>query len=177
MTFVASTSTDPSSLIAAVRQEVGKIDRRQPIYNMRTMEQIVGDSMLPRRFALFLFTLMSAAALLLATIGLYGVIAYAVTQRTHEIGIRMALGARQSDVLRDVLREGMRLALAGGVCGLVLALALTRLLGSLLYGVSAADPVVYLSVGVVLLLVALVACLVPARRATRVDPLVALRYE
>ncbi|HVG39302.1 MAG TPA: ABC transporter permease, partial [Pyrinomonadaceae bacterium] len=177
MYFAIHTSIPPTNLASAVRHQVQELDKEQPIAAVATMEELISDSLAQSRFGAITLGAFAALALTLAMAGIYGVMSYTVTQRTHEIGIRMALGARQSDVLRDVLREGMRLALAGGVCGLVLALALTRLLGSLLYGVSAADPVVYLSVGVVLLLVALVACLVPARRATRVDPLVALRYE
>ena len=141
------------------------------------MAELIRDSISTRRFALTILILFAALALLLALSGIYGVISYSVTQRTQEIGIRMALGARAADVLRLVLVQCMRLTVIGVVLGLIGAYALTRLMTSLLFGVTATDITTFVLVSISLLLVALVACLIPARRATRVDPLVALRYE
>ncbi|MCA1619677.1 MAG: ABC transporter permease [Acidobacteria bacterium] len=168
---------DPSALAPLLREEVRALDRQLPVYDVKTMGKVWADSTAYRRVTMFLMAGFAAAALLLAGVGLYGVLSYTVAQRTHEIGIRMALGAQGRDVLRLVVRQGMLLTLAGLGVGLAVALLLTRLMTGLLYGVSAADPAVYALVSLLLAAVALVACLVPARRATKVDPMVALRYE
>jgi putative ABC transport system permease protein len=168
---------DPAALAPPVRRESRAIDPAQPVYRVRTMEEVLAGSIATQRLSATLLTFFAAVALALAAVGIYGVMSYAVTQRRHEIGIRMALGAQGRDVLLMVVGQGMLLALLGLGLGLLAALALTRLLEGLLYGVSATDPFVFASVPVVLGAVALLANLVPARRAMRVDPLVALRHE
>ncbi|MGA9769115.1 MAG: ABC transporter permease [Blastocatellia bacterium] len=177
MTVIVKTSTDPMSLAAAVRQQVLSIDPDQPIYNLNTMQQQRADSIAPEQLNLMLLGVFAAVALILAAVGIYGVMAYSVTQRTHEIGIRMALGAQSSDVLGMVIRQGMKLALGGLVIGTFGAWLTTRAMASLLFGVSATDTVTFIAVPVVLGVVSFVACAVPARRATKVDPMIALRYE
>jgi putative ABC transport system permease protein len=153
------------------------VDPDQPVYQVRTMQQLKSEWVSQRFLALLLVGLFAGAALALAAVGIYGVMAYSVTQRTHEIGIRVALGAGPGNVLRMILAQGAGLASMGLAAGIGVALILTRLMKSLLYGVSATDPFAYLG-GVALLFgVALLACWLPARRATRVDPIVALRYE
>jgi putative ABC transport system permease protein len=168
---------DPTSLAPAIRNEVLQIDKDQPISNVGTMEEIVAAEVAPQKFLTWLLAVFAATAMLLAAIGIYGVMAYSVTQRTHEIGIRMALGAGRGDVLRMVISQGMKLAFIGVACGLVGAFLLTRSMSSLLYGVSATDPLTYAGVAALLSAVALLACLIPARKATKVDPMIALRYE
>jgi putative ABC transport system permease protein len=175
--LAVKTKGDPTSLAPAIRNEVLQMDKDQPISNVGTMEQIVAATVAPQKFATWLLAVFAAAAMLLAAIGIYGVMAYSVTQRTHEIGIRMALGAGRRDVLRMVVSQGMKLAFIGVALGLAGAFALTRLMSSLLYGVSATDPLTYGGVSLLLASVALLACLIPARKATRVDPMIALRYE
>jgi putative ABC transport system permease protein len=171
------TDGDPASLAAAVRGAIGSVDRDLPVYRVTTMERLVADSLAQRRFSMLLLGVFAALALALAVLGLYGVMSYTVAQRTHEIGIRMALGAQGRDVLRMVLGQGMVLVAVGVVLGLGGALALTRVMSSLLFGVSATDPTTYSVIAALLALVALAASYVPARRATKVDPMVALRYE
>ncbi|HEV3468003.1 MAG TPA: ABC transporter permease, partial [Pyrinomonadaceae bacterium] len=177
MTLVVRCAGDPAALAAAVREQVWAVDKDQPVYNVRTMEQLLGESLAQRRFTMLLVAVFAGAALLLAAVGLYGVMSYAVAQRTHEIGIRMALGAQRRDVLRIMLGQGMSLTLAGVCLGLAAAAGLTRVLASLLYGVSATDPSVYAGVTLILTAVAFLASSIPARKATRVDPVIALRYE
>ena len=177
MSIVLRTAGDPTALSNEVRQQVLAIDPDQPIYSVQTMGQIWEDSIAPDRLLLMLLGTFAAVALVLAGVGIYGVMAYSVTQRTHEIGIRMALGARQGNVLGMVVRQGMTLAVAGLAIGLVGAWLATRAMASLLFGVSATDPATFAMISVVLAGVALGACLVPARRATKVDPMIALRYE
>jgi putative ABC transport system permease protein len=177
MTIVARTSNDPLALVSAARAEVQRMDPDQPISAVATMDQLLGDSVSLSRFTTLVLGVFAAIALVLAAVGIYGVIAYAVAQRTHEIGIRMALGARPYDVLRLVLAQGTRLTVWGAGIGVIAALALTRLMTSLLYQVSATDPLTFAAVALLLVGVALAASYVPARRATKVDPLVALRYE
>ncbi len=175
--LVVRTTTDPTGLAAAVRKEVTAVDPNQPVANVKTMEQWVSESVAQPRFRTVLLGLFSAVALVLAVVGIYGVVAYAVTERTHEVGIRLALGARGRDVLRLVVGQGMKLTLCGVALGLAASLALTRLMSSLLFGVTAHDPVTFAGVTLLFATVALVACLIPARRATKVDPMIALRYE
>jgi len=177
MTLVVRTSGDPASLTGAVRGAISGLDKDLPVFRVKTMEQFVSDSMAQRRFAMTLVGIFAAVAMALACVGLYGVLSYSITQRSHEIGIRMALGAQISDVLRLVVGEGMLLALAGVAIGSVASFLLTRLMASLLFGVTPGDPLTFATIAASLTLVALVACFAPARRATRVDPIVALRYE
>jgi predicted permease len=175
--WLIRSSVNPLNLASAVQREIRKVDPEVPASNIKTMEQYLSASVSPRRFNLWLLTVFAAAALVLATIGIYGVMSYTVAQRTREIGVRMALGAQRSDILRMMVGHGMLLAVAGLVAGLAGALALSRLMGGLLYQVSTTDPATYILLTFFLLLVTLAACLVPARRATKVDPMVALRYE
>ncbi|HXG65436.1 MAG TPA: ABC transporter permease [Blastocatellia bacterium] len=176
-TLVARTSSDPLAMVAAIRSQVQEMDPNQPLYNVRTMEQVLADSIGRPRFNTLLIAIFAVVALILATVGIYGVISYSVTQRTHEIGIRMALGARATDILAMVFKQGLKLALAGVAVGLAGAFALTQLMSSLLFGVTAADPITYVAISLLLTGVALAASYLPARRATKVDPMVALRYE
>jgi putative ABC transport system permease protein len=177
MQLAVRTTADPTSLLNAIRNEVHAVDKDIPIYQVATMEQLMTTTTAQRRFTLLLAGVFAALSLVLAGLGIYSVIAYAVTQRTHEIGLRMALGAQGRDVLRLIGGQGMRLALAGLVTGLAASLALTRLMESLLFGVRPTDPLTFGIVTLLLLTVTLLACWVPARRATKLDPLHALRYE
>lgn len=161
----------------AVHSRIQSIDRDQPVQRILTLEQCLADSLAPQRMNMRLSGALGALALVLAAIGIYGLFSFLVEERTHEIGVRMALGAQTPDLLKMVLGQGLRLALAGGITGLAAAVGLTRFLRSLLYGVSCLDPLTFLGVSLFLLLVALAACYLPARRACRVDPLVAIRYE
>jgi len=171
------TTIDPLSLIAAVRNEIHQVDPEQPISDIRTMEAVLGEETSSRRLGMTLLSVFAAVALLLSALGIYGVLAYFVVQHTQEIGVRMALGAQRGRIVTLVLKKGMLLAWLGVVIGLGVAFALTRLMSSLLYGVSATDPLTYGAIAGLLTLVAFFACYLPARRATKVDPLVALRYE
>ncbi|PYV39774.1 MAG: hypothetical protein DMG06_22240 [Acidobacteria bacterium] len=177
MAIVVRTVSHPMSLIAAIREQVKALDKDQPVARITTMEQLLSDSILQPRFNMLLLTIFAVLAWLLAAMGIYGVISYVVTQRSHEIGIRMALGAQKSDVVRLVVGRGMFLVMIGVVIGLAASVALTRVLSSLLYGVSARDPLIFGGVSMLLAGVALLASYIPARRATKVDPMVALRYE
>jgi putative ABC transport system permease protein len=177
MSLIVRTTGDPANLSGALRREVLSLDKEQPVSNIRTLEQFVATSLAQQQFAMTLLGVFAAVALLLAAIGIYGVLSYAVTQRTHEIGIRMELGAGRGDVLKLVVGQGLRLTLSGLGAGLVAALALTRVLATLLFGVSATDPLTFTLISLLLLVVALLACWIPAYRAAQVDPLVALRYE
>lgn len=177
MSLAVRTSGNPMQMLAAVRGQVWAVDKNQPVTNIETMERLMDKSVAPRRFNLLLLGVFALVGLALASVGLYGVMSYTVTQRTREIGVRMALGAQASDVLRLVIGEGIKLALIGVLLGLGGALALTRLLTTLLFGVSATDPLTFVVIAAVLITVALLACWLPARRATQVDPLLALRHE
>jgi putative ABC transport system permease protein len=175
--LVLRTSVNPLSVVSAVSRQVTGPGKDQPVYNVATMDRIVASSMAERRFSMLLLGVFAAVALLLAGVGIYGVISYSVGQRVHEIGIRMALGAEQRDVLKLVVRQGFELTFVGIAVGLAGALALTHLMSSLLYGVRPTDVTTFAAVSLTLTFVALAASYVPARRATKVDPMVALRYE
>jgi putative ABC transport system permease protein len=174
MAMVVRTAADPAAFTTTFRREVQALDKDQPIYNVRTMDDVVMNSLGTRRVSMQLFAVFAGAALLLAALGIYGVMAYSVTQRTQEIGLRMALGAQKSDVLGLVIRQGMTLTVIGVMVGLAGALALTRVIGNLLYGVTATDPATFVAIPLLLLFVALLACYLPARRAARLDPTRAL---
>jgi predicted permease len=180
MTLVVRTAGDPTNLTAVIRSAVLNLDKEQPIATVNTLDQLVSTSVAQQQFSLLLFGIFAAVAMALACVGIYGVLSYSVTQRTHEIGIRLALGAQTSEVLRMVVKQGLWLAIVGIVCGVTAALTLAKLLTSfsdLLYDVKANDPITFAMIAVVLLCVALLACYFPARRATKVDPMVALRGE
>src|SRR6185503_7375975 len=177
MNVVLRTTGDPAALTSAVRREIRALDPDLPLYNVRTMAQRVDESLARRRFSMLLLTLFAGLALGLATIGIYGVIAYLVTQGTRELGIRMALGATPRAILLLILRHGLSVALLGVGAGLAGAFALTRFMRNLLFGVGAADPATFATVSLLLTAIALAASYLPARRAARIDPMVSLRSE
>ncbi len=177
LSLAVRTKGEPEALTAGVRSAVLSIDKNLPVFDIKTMDDVLANSVANNRLVMLLFSVFALFALLLATVGIYGVIAYSVARRTHEIGIRMALGAQASDVLRLIVGQGMLLALIGVGLGLLGAFAVTRVMESQLYGVSATDPLTFAIVASMLAAVALVACYIPARRATKVDPMIALRYE
>ena len=177
MTLVVRTEGDPRSLMSAVREQIRELDRDLPPYNTTTMSDVLYESLVRERFTTLLLIVFAGLAMTLASVGIYGVMSYAVTQRTHEIGIRIALGAQTGDIFRQVVGQAMRLAGIGVGLGLGAALALTRLMASLLYGVSTTDPLTFASIGILLLGVSLLASYIPARRATKVEAMIALRYE
>ncbi len=177
MDMIVKTSVEPYSVVGAIKREIRVIDKGQPIAQVQTLDDKLSESVAPQRFTLLLLAIFALIALLLACAGIYGVMSYAVTQRTHEIGVRMALGARQLDVLKLMIRQGMGLVVIGLGLGLAGSFALTRVMRGMLFGVTPTDATTYVAVSGVLTVVALLACYFPARRATRVDPLVALRYE
>lgn len=175
--MVIRTDSDPAKLTGAFRAAVRELDPNQPVFEVTTMDATLGEMMAQRRLNMILFGIFAAAALLLASVGIYGIISHNVTERTHELGVRMALGASRGDVLRLVLKQGMMLSGLGIGIGLAGAFALTRVMSSLLYGISSTDPITFVAIALILGIVALAACLIPARRATKVDPMIALRYE
>jgi putative ABC transport system permease protein len=174
---VLRTVGDPAAVMDPVRLAVKEMDPRDVIYGVQTMDEVIAGSLAARRLSMIFLGIFAALALVLSCVGIYGVISYVVGQRTHEIGVRMALGAQQSDVMRLVLGEGAKMALVGVAAGIAAALGLTHLMANELFGVTAQDPLTFAAVAIVLTLVALLACYFPARRAVRVDPMVALRYE
>src|SRR6185312_5289801 len=173
----ARTVGKPEELAAPVRNAVAAIDRSQPVASVKTLDNVVASTIAPRKFNMMLFALFAALAVVLAALGIYGVMTYSVTQRTHEVGIRRALGAQTSEVLRLIIGKGMTIAIIGLALGLGLALALSRLMTSLLFGVTPTDTATFVIVAAFVLLVAMLACYIPARRAAKIDPLVALREE
>ena len=177
MVLAVRTRVEPAALTGAIRHAVMVVDKDQPLFHIQTMQQVVSDSVAGRRFQMVLLALFASVALMLAAVGIYGLISYSVSQRTHEIGIRMALGAKREGVLRLVLRQALLLAAAGVALGIGGALTLTRFLSSLLFGVSSKDPLTFVAVSLLLAGVATSASFIPAWRAARIDPMVALRYE
>jgi putative ABC transport system permease protein len=175
--IVVRSDADPLRLVSAVKSQIWSAEKNQPLSRIATMQQVLADSLAQRRLYLVLLGVFAGAALLLAAVGIYGVMSYSVSRRTHEIGIRLALGATQAEILKLILGRGTKLALLGVTTGIVAAMALTRLMSSLLFGVSANDPATFGVVAVLITMIALTACYIPARRAMRVDPMVALRYE
>jgi putative ABC transport system permease protein len=177
MTFVIHTNGDPAAMAPAVQRELHVIDPDQPVSDVRTMNQVMADTVGRARFSTLLLGLFAGLATVLAAVGIFGVMNYAVTLRTREIGLRMALGAQPGQVLKLMLKQGLLLTVIGTVIGVAGALVLTRLLSSLLFGVNTADPATFTAVILLLFVVSLVACYLPARRAMRIDPLIALRTE
>jgi predicted permease len=175
--LVVSTDRDPMSLAGAVRQAVWEIDKDQPVSDIRSMDDIFGESIAPQRFTMLLLGAFAAVAMLLGTVGIYGVMSYTVAQRKHEIGVRMALGAGTGSVLRLIVAHGLKLTLIGVVVGLAAAFVLSRVMESLLFGITATDPATFVAIPLVLVAAATLASYVPARRATKIDPVIALRYE
>jgi len=177
MDFTVKTAGEPNSYLPAIKAELRKVDNDLPLGNLATLEKLLRNSTATRRFSLGLISTFALVALALSAVGLYGVMSYGVNQRTTEIGIRMAVGAEPKDVLKLILREGLFLAFVGTLLGVAGAFALTRFLSSVLFGVSATDPAIYLAAAGLVLIVAITACFWPARRAAAIQPLEALRYE
>jgi len=177
MTLVARTAGDPVSIANAAQREIQAIDKDQPVSDVRTMQSWLAESVARSRFGATLLAIFAGVALILAGVGLYGVMAYSVAQRRHEVGIRLALGAQTSDIFKLIVRQGMLLTVIGVATGLAAAWALTRVMSSLLYEVSTTDPFIYAGLALVLTVVALIACLIPAWRAMRTEPIIALRHE
>jgi putative ABC transport system permease protein len=177
LNLLVRTASNPAQMTATIQKAIRDIDKDQAGFNVATMQQVLSNSISLRTFSMFLFGVFSALALILATIGIYGVISYSVAQRVHEIGIRMALGAAQRDVLKMVIRSGLILAMVGIGIGMGVSFGLTRLLSSLLFGVTPTDPLTFVIIVLMLAAVAILASYIPARRASKVDPMVALRYE
>jgi putative ABC transport system permease protein len=177
MTIIIKGASDPNLLISSARNAVKEIDPDQPIYNPRTMGEIRAESVQSERLTLTLLSLFAGIALVLAIVGIYGVMSYSVTQRTHEIGIRMAIGARPLDVFKMILGHGMKLALIGVGLGLLGAFWLTGFMATMLFGVEPRDAITFAGIPVILITVALLACYLPGRRATKVEPTISLRYE
>jgi putative ABC transport system permease protein len=177
MTLFVRTTSDPLALVSALRNEVLAIDKNQPIYDVKTLDQRVNDAVAVSRSLMLLFAAFALLALVLSAVGIYGIVSYSVTQRTHEIGIRMALGAQTANVLTLIMKNGLILVLTGIAIGIISAVALTRFLTTLLFGVRPTDSMTFIVVSLVFFAIAMIASLVPALRATKVDPLVALRYE
>jgi len=177
MTFVIRTRADATVVASAARNVVQTLDPQQPLSDVRTLDDLVGDSIARQRFNTLLLAVFAIVALLLSSMGIYGVMSYSVVQRTNEIGIRMALGAQVSDVLKLIFKAGMLNALIGVGIGLAASFALSRVMTKLLFGVTPTDALTFATVPVALIIAALLACYIPARRATKVDPVVALRYE
>jgi putative ABC transport system permease protein len=177
MTLFVHSTSDPLALVGPLRNQMRELDQDQPLYSIRTLDQRLSESMAQPRSLMWLFSGFAVLALALTMVGIYGVVSFSVTQRTHEIGIRMALGAERRNVLGLIVGQGLKLVGVGLALGALAAFALTRLMAKLLFGVSATDPITFVVVALLLALVALVASYIPARRATKVDPLVALRYE
>jgi ABC-type antimicrobial peptide transport system permease subunit len=175
--LVIRTQVAPLSLAGSVRDAIWSVDKDQPVSEIRTMSDIVSQAVARQRFSMLLLGLFAGLALLLAAVGIYGVMSYTVAQRTHEIGIRMALGAQRGDVLKLALGQGLRLVTFGVIIGLAAAFVLTRVMTSLLFGVSPTDSMTFITISVVLMSVAALASYIPALRATRVDPMLALRYQ
>jgi putative ABC transport system permease protein len=174
---VLRTEGDPAAVMGPVRMTVHEMDPRQVIYGVQTLDQVIAGSLAARRLSMILLSVFAGVALALSCVGIYGVISYLVSQRTREIGVRMALGAQSGDVMRVVLGQGTKMAVLGVAVGTAAALGLTRLLVNQLYGVTAHDPLTFFAVAILLTVFAVMACYLPARRAVRVDPMVALRHE
>jgi predicted permease len=177
MALLVRTDSDPKSLTPSIKKQIHTLDKGQPIQNLRTMEEVFGESIAQRRFNMLVLSLFAGLALVLAGVGVYGVINYTVTQRTHEFGVRLALGARPSDVNRLVLSDVTKLTVAGIVLGLFAAFATSRTLSTLLWGVTATDPAIFISTSLLMAMIALLASYYPARKATRVNPIIALKAE